>query len=84
MLTSGAGAAAAPIGGLPPLLTHSSMELKGVNFLVLPKLGLLLSWQMPESDFLTIGSALAAAGAAVVAGAAAGAGASFLASAANT
>ena len=53
----GAGALA---GGRPPLLTHSSMLLKGANFLVLAYEGLVLSWQMPESDFFTAGSAACA------------------------
>ena len=44
-------------GNLPPLFTHSSTEAKGVNFLVLPYEGEPFSWQMPESDFFTTGSA---------------------------
>ena len=55
---SAAGAGAlAPTGNLPPLFKHSSMVLKGVNFLVFPYELLEASWHMPLSDFLTAGSA---------------------------
>ena len=52
--------AACPLGILPPVFKHSSIDAKAVNFLVLVNDALVLSWQMPDSDFLMTGSAEAA------------------------